>query len=146
MAVYVSKKGTINAPATSLYMSFVDPRVVVKQVQDNMPADAPKEGRIIEVTYDFIRFEVKGIEMQIDVLGREPYSKLTYGADRPIKFTIEVHFDQIPDTFQTEFWIKADIEMNIFMAGILGGKVQKGLDALVDGLASGKMPNFQDMM
>lgn len=146
MTTYTSKKGVISAPNTAIYMSFVDPRSIVKQIQENMPAEGlpQAEGRIIEVTYDYIRFEIKGIELQVNVLAREPFTKITFGGDKPLAYEVSLHFDQV-DAFSTSFWIEANIDLNLFMRGIVGGKIQSGLDAFVDAVASGKMPDFKNV-
>ena len=80
---------------------------------------------------------------------RVPYSLIElvdYGA--PFAFHIELHFDAAPiDPYKTDFWIKAEAELNLMMKMMLSGKIKEALDKVVDGLvdaSNGKMPEGFD--
>ena len=137
-----SKHGIVSRQPYELYMSFVDMRNFLAM----LPADK-KEG--VQADYDTITATVQGFNVGVKVHERVPYSRIElvdYGA--PFAFHIELHFDPAPiDPYKTDFWIKAEAELNIMMKMMLSGKIKEALDKVVDGLvdaSNGKMPEGLD--
>jgi len=134
-----SKHGIVSRQPYELYMSMVD----LQNFQRMLPED---KREMVSADYDTLTATVQGFNIGVKVHQRVPYSRIElvdYGA--PFAFHIEVHFDPAPqDPFKTEFWIKAQAELNLMMKMMLSGKIKEALDKVVDGLvdaSNGKMPD-----
>ena len=143
MTTIESKHGTVSRQAYELYMSMVD--------LQNFARMLPEDKRsMVEATYDTLTATVQGFQIGVKVHNRVPYSLIElvdFGA--PFAFHIELHFDPAPiDPYKTDFWIKAEADLNLMMKMMLAGKIKEGLDKVVDGLvdaSNGKMPEGFDM-
>ena len=142
MTTIESKHGTVSRQAYELYMSMVD--------LQNFARMLPEDKRsMVEATYDTLTATVQGFQIGVKVHNRVPYSLIElvdFGA--PFAFHIELHFDPAPiDPYKTDFWIKAEADLNLMMKMMLSGKIKEGLDKVVDGLvdaSNGKMPEGLD--
>lgn len=136
-----SKHGIVSRQPYELYMSFVD----LQNFQRMLPQDKQD---MIQATYDTLSATIQGFNIGVKVHQRVPYSRIElvdYGA--PFAFHIELHFEPAKDPYQTEFWIKAEAELNLMMKMMLSGKIKEALDKVVDGLvdaSNGKMPEGMD--
>ena len=137
-----SKHGTVSRQPYELYMSMTDlenfKRMLPQDKQDMMTA-----------TYDTLTVSVQGFNIGVKVHNRVPYSLIElvdFGA--PFAFHIELHFDPAPtDAYKTDFWIKAEADLNLMMKMMLGGKIKEAMDKIVDGLvdaSNGIMPEGFD--
>lgn len=142
MTTIESKHGTVSRQPHELYMAMVD----LQNFQRMLPED--KRG-MIEASYDTLTATVQGFNIGVKVHNRVPYSLIElvdFGA--PFAFHIELHFDPAPiDPYKTDFWIKAEADLNLMMKMMLSGKIKEGLDKVVDGLvdaSNGKMPEGLD--
>ncbi len=142
MTTIESKHGTVSRQPHELYMGMVD----LQNFQRMLPED--KRG-MVEATYDTLTATVQGFNIGVKVHNRVPYSLIElvdFGA--PFAFHIELHFDPAPiDPYKTDFWIKAEADLNLMMKMMLSGKIKEGLDKVVDGLvdaSNGKMPEGLD--
>jgi len=142
MTTIESKHGTVSRQPHELYMGMVD----LQNFQRMLPED--KRG-MIEASYDTLTATVQGFNIGVKVHNRVPYSLIElvdFGA--PFAFHIELHFDPAPiDPYKTDFWIKAEADLNLMMKMMLSGKIKEGLDKVVDGLvdaSNGKMPEGLD--
>ena len=140
MTEITSKHGTVSRQPYELYMSMVDlsnfKRMLPQDKQDMLQAD-----------YDTLTATVQGFNIGVKVHNRQPYSLIElvdYGA--PFAFHIEIHFDPAQnDPYKTDFWIKAEADLNLMMKALLGGRIKDALDKAVDGLvqvSQGKRPEF----
>ena len=134
-----SKHGIVSRQPYELYMSMVD----LQNFQRMLPED---KREMVSADYDTLTATVQGFSIGVKVHQRVPYSRIElvdFGA--PFAFHVEVHFDPAPqDPFKTEFWIKAQAELNLMMKMMLSGKIKEVLDKVVDGLvdaSNGKMPD-----
>lgn len=127
---YKSKHGIVSRPAAELYMSFTDMR--------NFTAMLPEDRRQgVTADFDTISATVQGFTIGVKVTRREPYSYIELQDNgAPLDFTVGIHFDQGPEPGKTDFSIVVDAELNLMMKMMLGGKIQQGLDKLVDGLVA----------
>jgi len=93
---------------------------------------------MLQADYDTLTATVQGFNIGIKVHNRQPYSLIElvdYGA--PFAFHIEIHFDPAAnDPYKTDFWIKAEADLNLMMKMMLGGKIKDALDKIVDGLVN----------
>ena len=142
MTTIESKHGTVSRQPYELYMSMVD----LQNFQRMLPED---KRQMIEASYDTLTATVQGFNIGVKVHNRVPYSLIElvdFGA--PFAFHIEIHFDPAPiDPYKTDFWIKAEADLNLMMKVMLAGKIKDGLDKVVDGLveaSNGKMPEGFD--
>ena len=142
MTTIESKHGTVSRQPHELYMAMVD----LQNFQRMLPED--KRG-MMEATYDTLTATVQGFNIGVKVHNRVPYSLIElvdFGA--PFAFHIELHFDPAPiDPYKTDFWIKAEADLNLMIKMMLSGKIKEGLDKVVDGLvdaSNGKMPEGLD--
>lgn len=138
MTEIVSKHGTVSRPPYELYMSMTDlgnfKKMLPQDKQDMITADQ-----------DSLTVSVQGFTVGVKVHARTPYSLIElvdYGA--PFAFHVEIHFDPAPvDPYKTDFWIKAEADLNLMMKMMLGGKIKEAMDKIVDGLgdaSNGIMP------
>ena len=142
MAVEIkSKKGVVSKAPHELYMAFTD----MRNFMQFLPEDK-KEG--VTADYDSIHATVQGFPIGIKVAERVPYSRLEFKDDgAPFPFCIKMHFDAASDPYKTEFQIILDAELNMMMKMLLGSKLQKAMDQMVDGLVAmseGRMPEGID--
>ena len=142
MTTIESKHGTVSRQPHELYMSMVD----LQNFSRMLPED---KREMVQATYDTLTATVQGFQIGVKVHNRVPYSLIElvdYGA--PFAFHIEIHFDAAPiDPYKTDFWIKAEAELNLMMKMMLSGKIKEALDKVVDGLvdaSNGKMPQGLD--
>jgi hypothetical protein len=137
-----SKHGTVSRQPYELYMSMTDlenfKRMLPQDKQDMITAD-----------YDTLTVSVQGFNVGVKVHNRVPYSLIElvdFGA--PFAFHVEIHFDPAPtDAYKTDFWIKAEADLNLMMKMMLGGKIKEAMDKIVDGLvdaSNGIMPEGFD--
>ena len=142
MAVEIkSKKGVVSKAPHELYMAFTD----MRNFMQFLPEDK-KEG--VTADYDSIHATVQGFNIGVKVADRVPYSKLEFQDDgAPFQFKLKMHFDPASDPYKTEFQIILDAELNMMMKLLLGSKLQKAMDQMVDGLVAmseGRMPEGID--
>ena len=137
-----SKKGIVSRQPYELYMSFVD----MRNFYTMLPEDK-KQG--VEADYDTITATIQGFHFGVKVHDRVPYSRIELvDFDAPLAFHIELHFDPAPsEPYKTEFWIKAEADLNLMMKMMLGGKIKSALDKMVDSLvdmSNSKVPEGFD--
>ena len=138
---YDSKHGIVSRPPFELYMGFTDLRNFAQMLPEDKKAE-------IEATFDTLTITVQGFKIGVKVVERTPYSRIILADDgAPFQFTIEMHFDATP-AGKTDFFIRVDAELNMMMKMMLGSRIQKGLDQMVDALVAvseGRKPNIPDM-
>lgn len=135
-----SKKGIVNLPPANFYMTFTDPRNIVSMLPEDKRAG-------VEADFDTATFEYQGMKLGIKVSERVPYSRIVYSENgAPIVFDLTLHFDAVPDPYKTEFSIEVDAEIPMMLKPFIMGKLQKAIDSIVEGLATGKMPDVSELM
>ncbi|MBR1569175.1 MAG: hypothetical protein IJ651_00395 [Bacteroidales bacterium] len=137
-----SKHGIVSRQPYELYMSFTD----LQNFQRMLPEDKKD---MIQADFDTLTATVQGFHIGVKVHQRVPYSRIELvDYDAPFGFFIELHFEPArEDPFKTEFWIKAQADLNLMMKMMLSGKIKEALDKMVDGLvdaSNGKMPEGFD--
>ena len=136
------KRIEVKAPAYALFNLFSN--------MQNFIANLPPEKREeIRATEDTIEGTVKGFNVGMKILERNPFSSITYeqfGA-MPFNFTLTVKLDAI-EVALTEFHIELDAELNFLMKTMFGGKLQQIVDQVTDALSAafrGEMPAGVDI-
>lgn len=142
MVSYKSKNAVVSKAPYELYMAFVDMRNFVQF----LPEDK-KEG--VAADYDSIHASVQGFDIGVKVTERVPYSRLEFADDgAPFQFRLAMHFNPASDPYKTDFHIGLDADLNFMMKTLLGSKIQKALDKVVDSLvdlSEGRMPEGVDL-
>ena len=142
MVSYSSKRAVVSKAPYELYMAFVDMRNFVQF----LPEDK-KEG--VTADYDSIHAMVQGFNIGVKVTDRVPYSKIEFADDgAPFQFRLTMNFNPASDPYKTDFQIELDADLNFMMKTLLGGKIQKALDKVVDSLvdlSEGRMPEGVDL-
>ena len=142
MVNYRSKNAVVSKAPYELYMAFVDMRNFVQF----LPEDK-KEG--VTADYDSIHAMVQGFNIGVKVTDRVPYSRIEFADDgAPFQFRLTMNFNPASDPYKTDFHIDLDADLNFMMKTILGGKIQKALDKVVDSLvdlSEGRMPEGVDL-
>ena len=134
---YSSKHGQISKGQAELYMVFCDLRNFSRFLPENTEAQLSSD-------YDNLSITLQGFTIAVKVVERRPYSLIKIAsADSPVEFTASLHFDATDSEVKTDFYIELDTILNLMMRSLLGSKIQKGLDKIVDSLveiSEGRMP------
>ena len=136
---YTSKHGAVLKRPEELYMLFCDMRNF-----GNMVPEQYKE--CVTADYDNISISYQGVTISVRVDERVPYSIIRLGsAQSPVEFVAALHFDPATEPGRTDFYIRLDANLNFMMKAMIGGKIQQGLDKIVDSLvmvSEGRMPEM----
>lgn len=139
-AHYSSKHGIVSRIPEDLYMAFCDMR--------NFSRLAPEQLQQADISADFdsLSITVQGFKVCVRVDERRPYNLIRISsAESPIEFVAVLHFERYGAGGKTDFWIELDANINFMMKSILGSKVQKALDKMVDslvGVSEGRTPDM----
>ena len=122
-------------------MAFADPRTLVQM----LPEDKKKG---IEATYDGITANVSGFSAVVKVTERTPYSRICYSGNAAgTEFCLTAVFGDMGGSGKTDFSLELAAELNFMMKMMVGDKIEKGLDKVVDSLVAiseGRMPEGVD--
>jgi hypothetical protein len=129
---YVSKIVKLNGSASVLYALFADFRNLVRMVPPDKVAD-------LEATEDECSFTVKPIgHAGLRIVDREQDKTVKYATVGKTQDDFTLWVQLKPATAQeTYLRITLRAKLNLVMRGLVGGKLQKGLDDFVDKLAEG---------
>ncbi|MDR2026282.1 MAG: polyketide cyclase [Prevotellaceae bacterium] len=91
-----------------------------------------KEIEDFQSTQDTCSFKVKGVEVGIQIVDREPYKTIKYTRYKyaPVDFFIWLQLKEVaPDDTRIRIVLRA--KLNLMMKTLLKGKIKKGLDKIV---------------
>jgi carbon monoxide dehydrogenase subunit G len=90
----------------------------------------------IQSTPDTCSFKVKGMEIGIQIIDREPYKTIKYTGYKniPVEFLAWIQLKEIA-TDDTRMRIVLHAKLNLMMKTLLKGKIKKGLDKIVHQLS-----------
>ncbi|MDR1170206.1 MAG: polyketide cyclase [Prevotellaceae bacterium] len=127
MDEFISDIVKINRNAEQIYnlmsdMSFFSQMASTAQI---------KEVEDIQSTQDTCSFTVKGMEVGIQIIDREPYKTIKYTGYKhtPIEFFIWLQLKEIASD-DTRVRIVLRAKLNLMMKTLLKGKIKKGLDKI----------------
>ncbi len=134
---FTSKHGEVSISPADMFMRFTDMRNFTQQ----LPPQVAQMNVDLTADFDHLSAVVQGMNIAVKVKERVPYSKIVIEDDgAPIDFELILHFDPAAsDPWKTDFWIEVAAELNMMMKMMLKGKIQEGLDKLIDGLTSGQI-------
>ena len=142
MVNYKSKKAVVSKAPYELYMAFVDMRNFIQFLPEEKKAD-------VTADYDSIHASVQEFNIGVRVTDRVPYSRIAFAEDcAPFKVALQMQFNPAADTYQTDFQIELDADLNFMMKTLLGSKIQGALDKVVDSLvdvSEGRVPEGVDL-
>lgn len=125
MAKYESKQGRIERPAEMIYRVLSDFSNFTPIVADKV------EGW--EATADECSFKVQGFTVGLRIIEREENKlvKITNAEGSPFSFNFWLQMKEV-EAADTRIRLVLDIELNMMMKMMIGGKIQKALDDMVD--------------
>lgn len=137
-----SKHAVVSRPPYALFMAFTDMRNFVNMLPEE------KRGNV-KADFDTLETTVQGFTIGVKVSDRVPYSRISYSDNgAPFSFNVNLCFDSSNGAMdKTDFHIDLDADLNFMMRMMLGGKLQDGVDKIVDGIAAlcdGKIPEGID--
>jgi carbon monoxide dehydrogenase subunit G len=128
MDEFISDTVKINRSAEQIYGLMADMNFF-SQMASNAPGGYIED---FQSTQDTCSFKVKGVEMGIQIVDREPYKTIKYTGYKysPINFFVWLQLKEIaPDDTRMRIVFKA--KLNLMMKTMLKGKIKKGLDRIV---------------
>jgi carbon monoxide dehydrogenase subunit G len=128
MDEFISDVVKVNRNAEQIYnlmadMSFFSQMASTAQI---------KEIEDFQSTHDTCSFTVKGTEIGIQIIDREPYKTIKYTGYKyvPVEFFVWLQLKEMaPDDTRIRIVIRA--KLNLMMKTLLKGKIKKGLDKIV---------------
>jgi carbon monoxide dehydrogenase subunit G len=91
-----------------------------------------KEIEDFQSTQDTCSFKVKGVEMGIQIIDKEPYKTIKYTRYKyaPVDFFVWLQLKEMaPDDTRVRIVLRA--KLNLMMKTLFKGKIKKGLDKIV---------------
>lgn len=127
---YESKQQQIFRPASQIY-------AVVSRFDNFTPIlkDKVEEWQADE---DSCSFKVKGFTMSLRMIDREEpkFVKIVGEGVTPVDFTFWLQLHEVTPT-DTRIRLVLHVELNMMMRMMIGGKLQKALDQIVEQIAQG---------
>lgn len=127
---YESKQQQILRPASQIY-------AVVSRFDNFTPIlkDKVEEWQADE---DSCSFKVKGFTMSLRIIDREEpkFVKIVGEGVTPVDFTFWLQLHEVTPT-DTRIRLVLHVELNMMMRMMIGGKLQKALDQIVEQIAQG---------
>ena len=137
MKEYISKTVKINRLAEQIYTVLSDMTLFSQAI----PKDQIEDW---QATPDECQFKVKGMNMGVKIIDREPFKTIKYtGVGTPIEFLMWVQLKEVA-AYDTRMRIVLHTEMNMLMKMMLKGKIQSGIDQMAEQIANafnGVTPN-----
>lgn len=133
MQEYISKTVRIQRDPSQIFPMVSDMNLFAQAI----PVDQLKELEDLEADSDACSFKVKGMEMGLRIINREPFKtvKFTGYGKIPFEFFIWIQMKEMA-AYDTRLRIVLHVKMNMMAKMMMKGKIQKGLDAMVDQFAS----------
>jgi carbon monoxide dehydrogenase subunit G len=128
MDEFISDTVKINRGAEQIYNLMADMSVFSQMAS----VASIKDIDDFQSTQDTCSFKVKGIEVGIQIIDREPYKIIKYTGYKysPVDFFIWLQLKEIaPDDTRIRIVFKA--KLNLMMKTLFKGKIKKGLDKIV---------------
>jgi carbon monoxide dehydrogenase subunit G len=132
MDEFISDIVKINRSAEQIYTLLAD-----MSLFSQMASTAPiPEIEDFQSTQDTCSFKVKGMEVGLRIIDREPFKTIKYTGteNTPVEFFVWVQLKELaPD--DTRLRIVLHAKLNLMMKTLLKGKIRKGLDKIVHQLS-----------
>jgi carbon monoxide dehydrogenase subunit G len=132
MDEFISDIVKINRNAEQIYSSLAD----MSSFSQMVAAAQIKEIEDFQSTQDTCSFKVKGMEIGLQIIDREPFKTIKYSGYKhvPIEFFIWLQLKEIASD-DTRMRIVLKVKLNLMMKTLLKGKIKKGLDKIVHQIA-----------
>ncbi len=131
MDEYVSKVVKVNRMASDLYAIFSD----LSMLSQLVPPNAEIEN--FQSSTDECTFKVKGVEVGLCIIDREPDKTVKYTGNGklPFDFFFWVQLKEVAP-YDTRVRLVLHTKMNMMMKLMLKGKLQKGIDTFAEQMAA----------
>lgn len=136
MEKYESKQQQIHHPASLIFPLISRMDFLTPALQDKVEE--------WEATPDSCSFKVKGFKVALRIVDKVENKHVKLVADEggvPVDFTFWIQLHEVAPT-DTRVRMVLHAELNMMMKMMIGGKIQKGLDQAVEGLATA-LNNFR---
>jgi carbon monoxide dehydrogenase subunit G len=132
MNEFISDTVKINSNAERIYNVMAD----MSSFSQVASAAQIKEIEDFQSTTDTCSFKVKGMEVGVQIIDREPYKTIKYVGYKniPVEFFIWLQLKEIAAD-DTRIRIVLRAKLNLMMKTLLKGKIKKGLDKVVHQIA-----------
>jgi carbon monoxide dehydrogenase subunit G len=127
MDEFVSDIVKINRNAEQIYKLMAD-MSLFSQIAETANI---KEIDDMQSTSDTCSFKVKGMEVGVQIIDREPYKTIKYTGYKniPFEFFVWLQLKEIAEN-DTRIRIVLKAKLNLMMKTLLKGKIKKGLDKI----------------
>lgn len=130
---YESSVKSVNSPVEAVYNTLSDLNNI-SRIQERIPADKIKD----------IRFDSDSCSLKVDPVGEVKFVICNREPNKTIKFTAEntpipifLWIQVLPVTENTsKMRITCHVELNMFLRGMVGKKLEEGIERIADVLAS----------
>jgi carbon monoxide dehydrogenase subunit G len=132
MDEFISDIVKINRNAEQIYNMMAD-MSFFSQMISTSPI---KEIEDFQSTQDTCSFKVRGMEVGVQIIDREPYKTIKYTGYKytPVEFFVWLQLKEIAaDDTRVRIVLKA--KLNLMMKTLMKGKIKKGLDRIVHQLS-----------
>jgi carbon monoxide dehydrogenase subunit G len=132
MDEFISEVAKVNRSAEQIYNAIAD-MSLFSQVAASVQTDEIKD---FQSTSDTCSFTVKGMEVGIQIIDREPYKTIKYTGYKniPFEFFAWLQLKEVAAD-DTRIRIVLKVKLNLMMKTLLKGKIKKGLDKIVHQIA-----------
>lgn len=125
MERYESQHKQIRRSAEQIYTvlsDFSNFTPILQQRVENWNADS-----------DHCSFRFQGIDMQLRIIDRQPFSLIKIGSDEgsPLEFSFWLQFKEVAP-YDTRMRVVVDVNLNFAMKMMLGSKIQKAVDQIAE--------------
>jgi hypothetical protein len=127
MDEFISDIVKINRNAEQIYSLMADMSLFSQMAETaNI-----KEIDDLQSTQDTCSFKVKGMEVGVQIIDREPYKTIKYTGYKniPFEFFVWLQLKEIAEN-DTRIRIVLHAKLNLMMKTLLKGKIKKGLDKI----------------
>ena len=128
-AQYSSKHGIVGRSPAEVFMAFTDLRNFSQMVLKDKKVD-------VVADYDTLTATYQGMSIGVKVSRRIPYSLVELEDNgAPFHFRLALHFDDMGGS-RTDFSIEVEAEISAMIQMMIGGKVKRALDQIVDSIVA----------
>lgn len=132
MSAYKSKTYPVQATREQVFAKLANPGALAEKVK-NLPPDVQQKLESVKFTDDAVSFNIPPVgEMRMVFTERVAPSRIVIGPESsPVPFALSINIGEGADgnaTIETAM----DIELNMFLRQMVGGKIEEGIDRMAE--------------
>ena len=129
---YESSVKGVNSPVEAVYKTLSDLNNI-ERIKDRIPADKVKD----------IQFDRDSCSLKVDPVGEVKFIICDREENKTVKFTAEnsplpifIWIQMLPvTTITSKIKVTCHLELNMFLRGMIGGKIKEGVEKIAETLA-----------